>query len=62
MFYKNDNDAIENFFAHIFKESRYIFIMIIIIIECFIIVTSFLIHLINYFKRYIIIKNSLLFD
>ena len=61
MFYKNNNDAINNSFAHIFKELKRIFV-IIIIIECFIIVISFLMRLISCFKRCIVIKSSLLFN
>ena len=62
MLYKNTNNAIENSFAYIFKESKYIFVIIIIIIEYFIIIISLSIRLINCFKRYIVIKSFLLFD
>ena len=62
MFCENNNNAIKKKFIYIFKGLKRIFIIIIIIIECFIIIISFSMRLINCFKSYIIIKSFLLFN
>ena len=62
MLCENDNDTIKSFFVYIFIKSKQIFVIIILIIECFIIIISFLMRLINCFKRYITIKSFLLFN